>query len=270
TGPHGKLPHGYWWLSGDGISRKQLPAGWKGMCTIGYLTSQNKWYNQSQIPQGILRSLLRKIKTKREENPLVILNTHYHSFIRWFIASLGVSELEKAIVNISATIDRIVSSTADAIQGLQIEVNSLSKVVLQNRMVLDLLTIKGGGVCAVINQSCCAYINQEGRIEDDLEKIWEKNKILYEVSKDNTSWGFEELWNKLTSWLPNWNWLKQLFVGIITLIILGIIICMLLRCFLWCHRDSEENYSNWKRHRIRHQVETGKYFAQTLQKDGLL
>ncbi|NWT48334.1 ERVV2 protein, partial [Chroicocephalus maculipennis] len=84
--------------------------------------------------------------------------THYHSFIRWFIASLGVSELEKAIVNISATIDRIISSTADAIQGLQIEVNSLSKVVLQNRMVLDLLTIKGGGVCAVINQSCCAYV----------------------------------------------------------------------------------------------------------------
>ncbi|NXV25231.1 ERVV2 protein, partial [Cepphus grylle] len=111
-----------------------------------------------------------------------------------------------------------------------------------------------GGACAVINQSCCTYINQEGRIEEDLEKIWEKNKILYEVSRDNTSWGFEELWNKLTSWLPNWNWLKQLFVGIITLIILGIIVCMLLRCFLWCHRDSEENYSDWKRHRIRHQV----------------
>ncbi|NXV39666.1 ERVV2 protein, partial [Rissa tridactyla] len=69
--------------------------------------------------------------------------------------------------NISATIDKIVNSTADAIQGLQIGVNSLSKVVLQNRMVLDLLMIKEGGVCAVINQSCCTYINQEGRIEED-------------------------------------------------------------------------------------------------------
>ncbi|NXV39477.1 ERVV2 protein, partial [Rissa tridactyla] len=93
--------------------------------------------------------------------------TRYHSFIWWFIPSLGVSE--KAIVNISATIDRIISSTADAIQGLQIEVNSLLKVFLQNRMVSDLLTIKGGGVCAVINQSCCTYRNQEGRNEDDLE-----------------------------------------------------------------------------------------------------
>ncbi|NXG94136.1 ERVV2 protein, partial [Stercorarius parasiticus] len=84
--------------------------------------------------------------------------THCHSFIRWFIPSLGVSELEKATVNISATIDKIVNSTADAIKGSQVEVNSLSKVVLQNRMVLDLLAIKGGGVCAVINQSCCTVL----------------------------------------------------------------------------------------------------------------
>ncbi|NXN38458.1 ERVV2 protein, partial [Rhinoptilus africanus] len=124
-------------------------------------------------------------------------------------------------------------------------------------------TIKEVGVCAVINQSYCTYINQEGRIKEDLEKIWEKTKILYEVSRDDASCGFEELWNKLTSRLPNWNWLKQLFVGIITLIILGIIVCMLFKCFLWCHQDSEENYSNWKRQRIRHQVETGKYFART-------
>lgn len=51
--------------------------------------------------------------------------------------SLGVSELEKAIVNISATLENIENSTMDAILGLQTEVSSLNQVVLQNRMALD-------------------------------------------------------------------------------------------------------------------------------------
>jgi len=51
-----KLPDGYWWLCSDGINKKQLPPGWKGMCTIGHLVSQDRIYNQSQIPKGILRT----------------------------------------------------------------------------------------------------------------------------------------------------------------------------------------------------------------------
>ena len=65
-----KLPDGYWWLCGNGVSRKRLPAGWKGMCTIGHLVSQDRIYNQSQIPRGILRTSWKR--AKREDNPLVI------------------------------------------------------------------------------------------------------------------------------------------------------------------------------------------------------
>ncbi|NXH67985.1 ERVV2 protein, partial [Hydrobates tethys] len=92
----------------------------------------------------------------------------FHSFVRWFFPWLGVSELEKAIVNISATVERIENFTIDAILGVQTEVSSLSKVVLQNRMVLDLIMTKEGGVCLVINESCCSYINQEKRVETDI------------------------------------------------------------------------------------------------------
>ncbi|NXC21981.1 ERVV2 protein, partial [Corythaeola cristata] len=95
--------------------------------------------------------------------------TGFHSFVRWLIPSLGVSELEKAIVNISATLEQMESLTLDALQGVQEEVSSLSKVVLQNRLGLDLLLAKNGGLCAVINQSCCTYINQEKRVETDLQ-----------------------------------------------------------------------------------------------------
>lgn len=111
----------------------------------------------------------------------------FHSFVRGFFPQLGVSELEKAIVNISATMEKIENLTLDAIQGLQTEVSSLSKVVLQNRMALDLIMAKEGGICMIINQSCCSYINQEKKIETDIAQIWQQSKVLHQVSQDDTS-----------------------------------------------------------------------------------
>ena len=155
-------------------------------------------------------------------------------------------------------------------KNLQTEVSSLNKVMLQNRMALDLLTAKEGGVCMIINTSCCAYINKDNQIEADLNTLWEKTQVFHEISLDDTSLGFRDLWDKLTSWLPNLGWLKQLFVGLITLMVLGIFVCIFLKCFLWCCWNSAEMYSDWKRNKVRHQVETGKYFTRTLEKDELL
>ncbi|NWS73228.1 ERVV2 protein, partial [Crotophaga sulcirostris] len=89
--------------------------------------------------------------------------TRFHSFVRWLFPQLGASELEKVILNISAVMEQIENFTTDAIQGLQQEISSLSKMVGQNRMGLA----KEGGLCMVINQTCCSYINQEKSVETD-------------------------------------------------------------------------------------------------------
>ena len=54
-----------------------------------------------------------------------------------------------------------------------------------------LLTSKGG-VCTVLNTSCCVYVDQNKRITTDLKEIWKQMRILHEIQKDNTSLGFEE------------------------------------------------------------------------------
>ncbi|NXR06351.1 ERVV2 protein, partial [Semnornis frantzii] len=92
----------------------------------------------------------------------------FHSFVRWFIPDTGVSELEKAIVNISAVMEKINNRTIDAIQALQEEIVSLKQVTVQNRTVLDLLTAKEGEVCIVLNQTCCVYIDESKRVETDV------------------------------------------------------------------------------------------------------
>jgi len=104
-----KLPDGDGWLYGDGISRKQLPAGGKGMCTIGHLVSQDRIYNQSQIPKGLLRTSWRG--AEQEDNPLTSRGTKFHSFVRLFLPWLEVSELEKAIINISTVLEKIENLT---------------------------------------------------------------------------------------------------------------------------------------------------------------
>lgn len=63
--------------------------------------------------------------------------------------SPGVSELEKALVSISATLEKK-RQFYHRLRALQVEVSSLSTVGLQNQMALDLLMVKEGRVCTVI------------------------------------------------------------------------------------------------------------------------
>ncbi|NXN44942.1 ERVV1 protein, partial [Rhinoptilus africanus] len=122
---------------------------------------------------------------------------------------------------------------------------------------------KEGGLCAVSNQSCCTYINQEKRVETDMQKIREKTQILHQMAQHDTSLGFSELWEKLTSWLPNLIWLKQLFIACIMLIVLGLLVCGVLQCFMWMCKQTSSKYEEWKKHKLRQNIESDKYFAKT-------
>ncbi|NWI63499.1 ERVV2 protein, partial [Todus mexicanus] len=95
--------------------------------------------------------------------------TKFHSFVWGFFPCLQVSELEKAIVNISAVTEQIEHETSDAITALQEEISEIAKISTQNRMALDMLLASPEGVCTVINTSCCVYIDQSRRIATDLK-----------------------------------------------------------------------------------------------------
>ena len=133
--------------------------------------------------------------------------------------------------------EEIENAITDAIGALQREVTELSKITLQNRMALDMMLASHGGVCAVVNTSCCTYIDETGRINTDMSIIKHQIGILHEVQKDDTSLGFEEIWSKLTSWLPDCGmWLKQLFALILGIVIMIIVTCLTIQCCDCCAR----------------------------------
>ena len=95
-----------------------------------------------------------------------------------------MSANEQTIRNVSLTLDELADSTAKAISAQQWLLNSLAKVVLDNHIALDYLLAEQGGVCAVVNTSCCTWINASGEIETQLHKIREQAHWL-QVSPNN-------------------------------------------------------------------------------------
>uniref|UniRef100_A0A672TJV2 Envelope glycoprotein n=1 Tax=Strigops habroptila TaxID=2489341 RepID=A0A672TJV2_STRHB len=232
------LPDGYWWLCGDSHARKQLPKNWTGECTMGILAPLLQVYNHNDF-QGILRGTWKRIRAKSStwSNPLTRYNTGFHSFVRALHPGLRVVQLERAIINISAEMEIIASNTADAILGLKQEIDSLKKVVLQNRMALDIITAQMGGVCTLVNESCCTYVDHSQRILTDVQEIWNHAKILHEISKDEgLSW--------LDKLLSGWGitaWLQSIVKT--GLFILSIFFCILLvlPCLITCLQSMMQN-----------------------------
>lgn len=115
------------------------------------------------------------------------------------------------------------------------------------------------------NQSCL-YIKQDKRIKTDREKVWEQSKLFHLAPMDDTTWGFTDIWDKLTRWLPNFR-IKQLSLTCIAMLFLEIFIFRILYCFLFLCHQTGRTYEEWKKHRLRQRTEEGKDF---LDRNGII
>uniref|UniRef100_A0A672TI87 Envelope glycoprotein n=1 Tax=Strigops habroptila TaxID=2489341 RepID=A0A672TI87_STRHB len=202
------LPDGYWWLCGDQKARKQLPGNWMGHYTMGILAPPFTLHNHISF-NSIVRGIWGLSHKKRSvANPLSTYNTGFHSLVRGLLPTLGVVQLEKAIANITGEMEIIANRTAEALFGLQTEIRSLKTLVLQNRRALDILTAQAGGVCTMLNESCCSLTTLA-------EELTENSRIDSSV----TGW--------LESWFGKW---RGMVISIFTSLIVVAGVLIAIRC----------------------------------------
>ena len=82
-----------------------------------------------------------------------------------------------------------------AISALNAEQAQIRKVVLQNRLALDILTAARGGTCAVIHTQCCPYIPDRSTHVTHFTK--HMNKMIGAMNTPEASTA--SLWQTLTS-----------------------------------------------------------------------
>ncbi|XP_017584300.1 PREDICTED: syncytin-1-like [Corvus brachyrhynchos] len=218
---------GWYWICKN-EAWKVLPLDKDRACALGAIIPDITVFGHLKEQSGWRWTNVRRIKTPN--NPLVEHPMIFHSAVMAPIPSLEVNELEKAIVNISAIIEHTENQISDAIMASREEVWGLARVILQNRLVLDFLLVSQGGMCRVINTSCCSYIDETGRIKKDLAEIWKQTQILDQVTLEDDSLGFENNNHTLTSQFPKLIWIIQLFI----LVVFVVSVCIMTWCMFRC------------------------------------
>ena len=90
---------------------------------------------------------------------------------------------------------QILQDFQKAISALNAEQAQIRKVVLQNRLAIDILTVAQGGTCAIIHTQCCTYIPDMSTNVTHFTK--HMNKMIGAMDTPGAS--IASLWETLTS-----------------------------------------------------------------------
>ena len=128
--------------------------------------------------------------------------------------------------NVMLRVDAVTNFTQQALQESQKAMSALNaeqiqirKVVLQNRLALDILTT-ARGTCAIIHTHCCTYIPDMSTNVTHFTK--HMNKVIEAMDTPEAS--IATLWEKLTS-SPWWKTILITIILIVLFLLLAPCIC---------------------------------------------
>ena len=114
------------------------------------------------------------------------------------VHSTGLSE------QVQGDLDTVKST----VLSLQVQLDSLTEVVSQNRRGLDLLTVEKGGLCPFLGEQCSFYTNKSGIVRDMVQQL--RDQITKKQVRYRKNW----LWGGLSGWLP---WLPPMLGPVVTI-----------------------------------------------------
>ncbi|XP_043303471.1 LOW QUALITY PROTEIN: syncytin-2-like [Cervus elaphus] len=170
-------PAGYYFVCGTGNTPRSEGRAYRcldsweiqGSCLLGYVKMPLSLYSLENI------SLLAKPNTYNKRMILAVYEKNIgQSSFGNLTPTARVYVNRDTIHNLSATIGQIAEDTDKSTVAQHISLNSLTRVFPGNRIVHDFLLAEQGGVCVMVNNTCCTYINTSGEVETRVNKILQK------------------------------------------------------------------------------------------------
>ncbi|XP_078521755.1 uncharacterized protein LOC144791000 [Lissotriton helveticus] len=150
---------------------------------------------------------------------------------------LGIALNDVKIRRLATVVDRLSASTARSLMLVEGEMQSIRAMVLQNRLALDVLLAKEGGVCKALKvQECCTYIPDNSKpLEKYIQNITEIHHEIEDLTQVNVWEKVGHGMSKVGGWFAN---LGKSFIWYILKPIIIIVICIitlwgLVRLYQW-------------------------------------
>ena len=147
-----------------------------------------------------------------------------------FVPSLGTTDVMLRVDALTNLTQQALQDSQKAISALNVEQAQIRKVVLQNRLALDILTAAQGGTCTIIHTQCCTYIPDRSTHVTHFTK--HMNRMIEAMDTPEAS--LASLWETLTS--SPW-WTTNLITIILIFLFLLFVpcICNCVIGFVSCH-----------------------------------
>ena len=144
---------------------------------------------------------------------------------------LGVGKLMLRMETLNYRLGLFVNATLVSMEGLNDEVSQIRLMVLQNRLVLDLLTASSGGVCVLLNDSCCTWIPDLVQSISVSEALQQMKAVRDAIASDkvvDVPW-----WNPF-AWFTSGAWWQIVLKGLLPIVAIFILFCIFMMCISTC------------------------------------
>lgn len=179
------IPDWYWYCGHR--TMLYFPKLQRGRCALVRLSAHITLY-----------SIHPKLRTPRDTSSILTvpeeykLSTEGERLAEIIMPMYGVGVLRRDVNRVHYQLATFVNQTIKGLEGVQSELTALRLMTTQNRMALDLLLAREGGVCSMIGEHCCTYIPpndaQEGNISMVLRQMHDVAAQLKDEERGTGSW----------------------------------------------------------------------------------
>lgn len=147
----------HYWVCGQAVYLS-LPKHWFGCCAFVTLNTTMKVFKVNES-----HKVHKRVKRSQFFSPNNVPLDSRRSgkgdklagaLFPWFGVGQNAHEIDK----VAYELETLTNLTTEGFQIMQPEIRAIRIMVMQNRMVLDMLLAEQGGVCHLVGEHCCTYI----------------------------------------------------------------------------------------------------------------